>query len=45
MHDPARHDNLKAPRGIINAVMLTLAGILLGVLLVPIIFVVCGGWR
>lgn len=39
------HDDLDAARGIVNAVMLTLAGVILGVLLVPVIFVICGGWR
>ncbi len=45
MRDPARRDDLDAARGIVNAVMLTLAGALLGVVLVPLVFIICGGWR
>lgn len=45
MRDPARRDDLDAARGIVNAVALTLAGILLGVVVVPVIFIICGGWR
>lgn len=45
MREPARQDDLDAPRGIINAIAMVAASIILGVLLAPIIFVVCGWWR